>query len=113
MTVSVGPERISARTMSYRSVRKNCNGQLTTERIVRLHDAEKNARNDHKRSDADQNLAEETRAIGDDATAVLRIFSGRSDRGRARVRSPELWPRTPVKSLLSVRHVHAINPTQL
>ena len=33
-----------------------------------------NARNDHERSGADQNLAAETRAIGDDATAVIRIF---------------------------------------
>ena len=33
------------------------------------------------RSDADQNLAAETRAIGDDATAVLRIVSGGSGRG--------------------------------
>jgi hypothetical protein len=30
-----------------------------------------------------------------------------------RVRSPELWPRTPVKSWLSVRRVHVINSTQL
>ena len=59
---------------------KNCNGQFTTERIGRLHDADQNARNDHERSDADQNLAAETRAIGDDATAVLRIFSGGSGR---------------------------------
>jgi hypothetical protein len=30
-----------------------------------------------------------------------------------RVRSPELWPRTPAKSWLSVRRVHVINSTQL
>ena len=67
---------MSAPTMSYRSVGKNCNGQFTTERIGRLHDADQNPRNDHERPDADQNVAAETRAIGDNATAVLRIFSG-------------------------------------
>jgi hypothetical protein len=68
-------------------VGKNCNGQFTTERIDRLHDADQNARNDHERSDADQNLAAETRAIGDDATAVLRVSSGGSGRIIPRERS--------------------------
>jgi hypothetical protein len=44
---------------------------------------DQNARNYHERSDADQKLAAATRAIGNDATAVLRIFSG----GFGRVRS--------------------------
>ena len=64
-------------------MRKNWNGKFTTERIGRLHDADQNARNDHERPDADQNLAAETRAIGDDAAAVLRIFSSGSGRGCA------------------------------
>ena len=80
MTVSVGPGRMSAPTMSYRSVGKNCNGQFTTERIRRLRDADQNARNDHERSDADQTVAAETRTIGDDATSVLRIFGSGSGR---------------------------------
>jgi len=58
--------------MSYRSVGK----KFTTERIGRLRDEDQNPRNDHERPDADQNVAAENRAIGDNATAVLRIFSG-------------------------------------
>ena len=54
---------------------KNCNGQFTTERIGRLHEADQTAWNDHERSDADQNLGG-TRAISDDAIAVVNIFSG-------------------------------------
>src|SRR5947199_4834898 len=75
MAVAAGRRKLLLIT-SYGLVRKNWNGKSTTTRIGRLHDADQNARNDHERSDADQNLAAETRAIGDDATAVLRIFSG-------------------------------------
>jgi hypothetical protein len=72
-------------------VRKNWNGKFTTERIGPLHDADQNARNDHERSDADQNLAAETLAIGDGATAVLRIFSGGSGRSRGESKIAGLW----------------------
>src|SRR5262249_58664967 len=41
-------------------------------------------------------------AIGEDATAVLRVFSGGFGRGSVRVTSAEFWPRTPVKLWLSV-----------
>jgi hypothetical protein len=72
-----------------------------------------NARNDHGRSDADQNPAARNPAIGDDATAVLRMFLVEPVVVRVRVRSRELWPRALVKSGLSVRRVHVINSTQL
>jgi hypothetical protein len=77
MAVAAGRRKQLLLITSYGLVRKNWHGQLTTERIGRLHDADQNARNNHERSDADQNLATKTRAIGDDATAVLCIFSGR------------------------------------
>jgi hypothetical protein len=74
MTVPVGPGRMSARRMSCRLVRKNWNGKSTTTRISRLHDADQNARNDHERSDADQNLA-----VFNEGTPVTAVFIGAHD----------------------------------